>query len=315
MRRFAWSCHVPSNRTAATARCVIAMTTVFVAACGSASTGATGNSGRAESSSSPTPTSDPLAHCPAVSSFDSLTTVARMPAADDLAAAPDGTLWISDASSTIEHVGIDGTVLQQISDPRAPEGIVALSDGNLIVAEQRPDRIVRLDPGSQQVTVLLQLTPRSGSEGVDGIGYDATRNAILVPDSPNGTLLEVSLADGKTTQLASGLGRPAGAARRPDGSIAVASENKSGLWRVPAGGGTPQALGAATQGDDVDVVRGAAYVTSLDSKQVVAIDARTGRTVTLVDHLANPQGLAVLRDGRIAVADSTAGRVGITSGC
>ena len=296
-----------------------ALFALLVAGCSPSSSASVAGTAAASSAtaSSPTATSaiDPLAACPSSQTFASLTTVAHQSAADDIAVASDGSLWISDAQSTLVHVSASGAVLQQIDDPRAPEGIAVLGNGTLLVAEQGPDRIVQLQPATQHETTLLQLTPRAGAEGVDGIGYDVTTNSVLVPDSPNGTLLEVSLTTRTETRLAAGLGRPVGAAALPDGRIVVSAEDESGLLVVPKGGGTATPLGSVVQGDDVVVVRGVVYVTSLGSGRVLAVNPANGSTVTLVDHVSMPQGLAVLGATRLAVADSSSGSVAAFNGC
>src|SRR5207244_791165 len=70
-----------------------------------------------------------LATCPAPRSFSSLTVLAHMSNADDLATAPDGSLWASDAASVLEHLDASGHVLARLADPHVPEGMVVLSDG------------------------------------------------------------------------------------------------------------------------------------------------------------------------------------------
>ncbi|TME47155.1 MAG: hypothetical protein E6I55_06430 [Chloroflexi bacterium] len=235
--------------------------------------------------------------------------------ADDLATVPDGSLWASDAASVLAHLDASGHVLARLSDPHVPEGMVVLSDGRLVVAEQGPDRIVVLQPSNGRTTTLLQLTPRGGLAGVDGIAWDATTGSILVPDSPNGTLLEVDPATGAVTHLASGMGRPVGAAVSPGGGFAVAAENPAGLWHVPAAGGAKTQLGAVSDADDVVSTGGLLYVTLLGAQQVRAVDPSTGASAVLVNGIGAPQGLTVLPGGSIAVADSTTGTIATLAGC
>ena len=215
----------------------------------------------------------------------------------------------------LELFDASGRVLARLSDPRAPEGIVVLQDGRLVVAEQRTDRIVVLQPSSAQETTLLQLTPRAGAEGVDGIAWDATTDSVLVPDSPNGTLLELDIASGAVTHLASGMGRPVGASTAPGGGFVVAAENPTGLWHVPIAGGSKTALGASSDADDVVADGGLLYVTLLGAQQVLAVDPSTGASAVLVNGIAAPQGLTVLPGGRIAVADSTTGTIATLAAC
>lgn len=263
----------------------------------------------------PSPPLDPLSACPAALRFSALPVVTRVPGADDLAAAPDGTIWVSDARSVVEHHTIAGALIQRLPDPRAPEGMVVLADGSLLVAEQGPDRVVQLQPATSSTRTVLQLTLRSGALGIDGIAYEGASRTVLVPDSPNGTLLAVSLSGGTPVRLAGGLGRPVGVAALADGSYAVAAENASGLYRVPAGGGAARPFGGIIQGDDVVASGPLVYVTSLTTHQLFAVDTRNGHARVLVDADPQPQGLAQLPDGDLVLSDSSSGVIARVRAC
>lgn len=258
---------------------------------------------------------DQLGACPGASGFAALPVISRVAGADDLAAAPDGTIWISDAHGVLEHRTMSGALLQTAADPRAPEGIVVLSDGSLLLAEQGPDRVVQLQPSTSSSRTVLQLTPRSGVLGIDGIALDTAGGSVLVPDSPNGTLLTVPLAGGAPVRLAGGLGRPVGVAALSDGSFAVAAENSSGLYRVPAGGGAATPFGGVVQGDDVVASGPLVYVTSLTTHELLAVDTRNGQARVLVTADPQPQGLAQLPDGDLILSDSSSGTVARVHAC
>lgn len=258
---------------------------------------------------------DALGTCPSAVRFSTLPVVTRVSGADDLAAAPDGTIWISDARSVVEHHTPSGTLIQRVADPRAPEGMVVLGDGSLLLTEQGPDRVVQLQPATLSIRTVLQLTPRSGALGIDGVAYDPASGTVLVPDSPNGALLAVPLAGGTPVRLAGGLGRPVGVAALSDGSFAVAAENASGLYRVPAGGGAATPFGGVVQGDDVVASGPLVYVTSLSTHQLIAVNTGTGQSRVLVDADPQPQGLAQLPDGDLILSDSSSGIVARVHGC
>lgn len=249
--------------------------------------------------------------------FSALPVAGRLPNADDVAASPDGSLWVTDASSALVHMSTSGSVLQRIADSRAPEGVVVRADGSLLVAEQRADRVVLLQPSSTpRFSTIVQLNlPPSGQLGVDGIGYDSATDAVLVPDSPNGTLLETPVGGGTTTGLASRLGRPVGVAMVADGTFVVASENVTGLVRVPARGGTATPIPGVSEADDVLVSGQLAYVTLLDRHELIAVDLATLRTRVLVTDDDSPQGLAQLPDGTLVLTDSTTGAIALVQGC
>ena len=265
---------------------------------------------------SPTP-ADPLAACGSAVRFAALPVLARLPNADDIGVAPDGSIWVSDATSEVVHLSAAGSVLQRIPDTRAPEGIVARPDGSLLVAEQKSDRVVLLQPTSQPLLLrtVLQLNLGAGETGIDGIGYDPTIDAVLVPDSPNGTLLETPVTGGTSTQLASRLGRPVGVAVVEDGSFVVTAENATGLLRIPARGGAGSPIPGVSDADDVVMSGTVAYVTSLGSHELLAVDLTTLQTRVLITGIDSPQGLAQLPDGKLVLTDSTTGTIATTPAC
>lgn len=273
-------------------------------------------------SPSPTPSLAPspfVAPCPALQSFSSLPVFSKIVRApDDIARLPDGSLWVSDpASGTLTHLDSDGRFLESASDGNMPEGIVPLSDGGLVIAEQRTNRLVVTHTPWTSRQTLYQLPPAAhGSEGVDGLGFDSARRRILLPDSAGGRLLGVTL-DGKATVLASGLGRPVDAAIGPDGAIYVTVEGPHGVMRVPASGGPARPVGSVTQSDDVITIGSLLYVTVIDAGHVIALDPQTGAQQVLVDGLTptNAQGLEVLKDGTIAVADAGGGVIATLQPC
>ena len=267
---------------------------------------------------SPTP-SDPLGGCGAAVRFSALPVLARLQNADDVSVATDGSIWVSDATSELEHVSTSGSLLQRIADTRAPEGIVVRADGSLLVAEQKSDRVVLMQPSQpfqpSLLRTVLQLNLPAGQTGVDGIGYDPSIDAVLVPDAPNGTLLEKPVMGGTTTQLAAGLGRAVGVAMVEDGSFVVTAEDATGLVRIPARGGTESAVPGVSDADDVVMSGPLAYVTSLGAHELVAVDLTTLRTRVLVTGVDSPQGLAQLPDGKLVLTDSTTGTIVTVPGC
>ncbi len=134
----------------------------------------------------------------------------HLPEPDDLVLAPDGSSYLSDVTEgTIKQYTSNGQLNPILSGLSAPEGMAFLPDGSLVIAEQGKNRLIRYDFNSHSLVPFLDLVNRTGNLGVDGILWDGTN--LIVPDSPNGTILEVS-QDGKMVwQLASGLVRPTGA--------------------------------------------------------------------------------------------------------
>jgi sugar lactone lactonase YvrE len=235
-------------------------------------------------------------------------------APDDLLVLPDGTMWVSDpAHGTLRHLSAEGRPLETIADPEEPEGIAQLPDGRFAVAEQRLNRVVTVRPPSIVRTPLFELPPAGTALGVDGIAFDGARDRLLVPDSPHGTLVVWPYPTGPARVIARGLGRGVGVVAASNGDVYVTAEAASGLLRIVAGGGAP--VGGIVQADDIVAADGWLYVTLIDSGQVVAVDASTGAHHVLVTGVGAAQGLALMRDGRLAIADSDRGVIAIARAC
>jgi sugar lactone lactonase YvrE len=164
------------------------------------------------------------------------------------------------------------------------------------------------------VTVLVALPPAGADLGVDGIALDPARRRVLIPDSAAGALRALPLDGGPMVTLATGLGRAVGAVAAPDGSVYVAAEASPGLLRVDPAGGVHR-VGRLGDLDDVVLRGGLLYVTALSGHSVLAVDPTGGGDRTLATGLGEPQGLAVLADGRLAATDSASGLIVAIDAC
>lgn len=269
-------------------------------------------------SASPTVAPATLAGCPATVPLASLTPSTRFGTgvdADDLVATAAGHVWVSAVNARL-LIELDSAfhTLRTVSAPGGPEGIVVLADGTMLVAEQVGNRVDRFDPATATFTPFLTLVNHTGTDGVDGIALDSTRRRVLVPDSPNGTLLSVPLAGGAPTVLATGLGRPVAAWPEADGSVDVAMENAPGIVRIaPSGARTP--IGHLSDLDEVLGLGGLLYVADLAGGTLRAVDPLTGQDRVLVDHSPQPQGLAFGPAGSLLLTDSTARTIAVVAPC
>src|SRR6266545_4492254 len=150
---------------------------------------------------------------------------------DDLVLAPDGSIYISEVTEgTIKEYTPEGQLNLILSGLSAPEGMAFLPDGSMVIAEQGTNRLVRYDFQSKTLLPFLDLVNNTNNLGVDGIIWDGSN--LIVPDSPNGTVLEIS-SDGKTVrQIASGLVRPTGAWTEPEGNLLIADEYGNAVFRL-----------------------------------------------------------------------------------
>lgn len=254
----------------------------------------------------------PLAGCPTTpAAATSLPVLYRGPRPDDLTVAADGALWLSNSSTNVARV-LDGRITRSIAGFEEPEGVVPLPDGDVVVADQGHQRIVDVHADGTR-SVLLSLPPvPSGVLGVDGIGWDPRAQVLLIPDSPHGVLYSLDPAKpGQPTQLASGLPRAVGVETAIDGGIWLAAEAEAprGLLHLAPGAGAATPVGRLAQLDDVVLVGRLLYATNLRSHSVDAVDPATGAARTIATGFGEPQGMVLLPDGNLAVADSPRGVV------
>ncbi len=231
----------------------------------------------------------------------------NLPSPDDLVLGPDGLIYFSDVvDGTIKRLESSGRLTLLLSGLSEPEGMVFLPDRSLVIAEQGKNRLVKYDFGANRLSTFLQLQNRTGQLGVDGIAWDPQSGSLLVPDSPNGTLLRVS-ADGKlTATIASGFARPTDAAVEANGSILVVDENGGAVLRIGSGGASsPQVIDRLPVPDDVVVGPDAAiYVNTINEGAVHRIDPASGKDEIIVRNLSNPQGIALDAAGNLVIADA-----------
>lgn len=262
--------------------------------------------------------SSPLAACPATPAATSpQVLVQNQPAPDDLAFDNDGHLLFSDITrGSVSIVQPDGSVQQLAGGLREPEGIVVQKDGRILVAEQGRNRIVAIDPQSHAVTQWRAFANHTANPGIDGIGpilpeKDAsgqlppTADDVIVPDSPNGVVWEVT-PDGKTaTPIASGMTRPVGAAIDASGRIFVADEGGA-LWALdPA----RHRFATLPTPDDVLVARdGHIIVNTLGDNAIHVLDAQ-GHQVSVLRGIAQPQGIALDGADNLYYTEFTGGRI------
>lgn len=225
----------------------------------------------------------------------------NLPEPDDLVLAPDGSIYISDVTEgTIKQYTRDGQLNLILSGLSAPEGMAFLPDGTLIVAEQGADRLSHYDLNSKTLTPFLDLPNHTDQLGVDGILWDGTN--LIVPDSPNGTVLEVS-ADGKTVrQIASGLSRPTGAWHEPTGDLLIADENGNAVFRLHRDGTLEKVADFSVPDDVVEDASGNIFVVTLGDNAVHVLT--DDQDVILVSGLKDPQGIIFDSEGQLIVTDS-----------
>ncbi len=258
----------------------------------------------------PTPTpvaATTLASCAAPVSSAALHVVHRFGVSpDDIAVDASGNLWVSARTANeVFRLRPDGAAISTVTVTGGPEG-VAIDASGVYVAQQNVNGIEQIAP---QRHAVMSFPNHTTNPGIDGINIGAPTQTLLVPDSPNGTLLELSLAGAPSARvLASNLGRPVAATADPQGDIFVGSELSPGLVEVTPSG-TVRRLGGFTDLDEVVYYAGLLYVTELNRRDVAAVDPSSGASVAIAVNLPAPQGLAVTAGGILEIVDATTNRL------
>jgi hypothetical protein len=186
------------------------------------------------------------------------------------------------------------------------EGIAFLGD-RMFVADQRNDRVDEIV--NQEPQTFLQLQPVAGKDNVDGIGVQGDQ--LLVPDSPNSTLLWVD-GSGRITRTVGGFNRPTGAWPLPDGSVLVADEYGNAAFKIAPDGGRTVLVQGLPIVDDVaaDPDGNVFVITPVVSGGRVA-ELVGGRALDLAGNLLQPQGLGFDSAGNVLVSETSAGRLDV----
>ncbi len=236
---------------------------------------------------------------------------------DDLAFDPQGHLLFSDFyNGTISRLNANGSVTRIVTGLAGPEGLVVLSNGTMIIAEQRTNRILTLAPGAKSLTVLRAIPGTPGAapckDGIDGIALDATTNTLIVPDSPTGNVYRLSLDGKKLTLITSGIVRPVGAVVDAQGTIYVADECGGVVVRITPDGRSTRIAGFGKPDDVAFDHHGNLLLIDLlpSIHALIRIRKSTGKHEILASKgFIEPQGLVIDGNDNIYVSDDYANKI------
>lgn len=226
---------------------------------------------------------------------------------DDITTDSQGRLvWGDLAAGTIKR--FDGRRVRVVARGLSvPEGVVALGNGSLVVAEQGSDRVVQINKRGR-MTVLYRLHPVPGQDGVDGMHLDARTHTLLIADSPRGSVLRLNIRSRTARVVATGLGRPVDAVAAGNGDILIPDEHL-GTVVVVAPGGRVSYRGTFATPDDVAVDgSGRVWVTTLGDGGLWVMSPHAAPRRVLAG-LANPQGLTLDRCGDPIIVEQNTARI------
>ncbi len=183
-----------------------------------------------------------------------------------------------------------------------PNGLLALSD-SLIVSEAEPDgRVMAYNPATARLRVLARM------DNPETLLLRPDNSVVVAQNIPAGKLW-VLREGAEPAVLVDGLNSPEGLCNLPDGRIGIA---ESGTGRILAHG--PAGLEVLAQDmDGIDQLAcgadGSLWAVLSQVRSGKLIRIKDGRRRTVARHLRQPQGIALLPDGSLYLAEARANRV------
>ena len=229
-------------------------------------------------------------------------------ALDNLAIAPDGTIYVSNmADNAVQSFNPATGELRTLTSGKLAVPAGMKLDGNTLwVADIFAFREVDVVTGAVRDIHRMQA---SDMEYPFAVGLSAKQ--ILLTSWFTGSVQVLDRNGMKTAAMIHGLKAPMDAQFLPDGSIAIA-EIATGIITQVSGEGykqrRPIIAGMAGPVQMVVGKDGALYVTEA-SGNLLRIDVATGARTVLADKLALPEGLAFTPWGSIVVAEAAARRL------
>lgn len=237
--------------------------------------------------------------------------VARLSSAlDNLAIAPDGTIYVSNmADNGIQAVNPDSGAVRQLTRGAlaVPAGLKA--DGNsLWVADVFTLR--KVDLGSGAVADVKRMHA-VGNDMEYPFSVGLGSKVMALSSWFTGTVQLIDRASGKTLNMLHGFKAPYDAVPMDDGSVLVAEIATGSIVRASGSDFATRAALASGLAGPVQMVLGPdgqLYVTEA-AGNVQRIDPKTGAKTQVATGLALPEGLAFTPWGSLVVAEAAAGRL------
>lgn len=185
----------------------------------------------------------------------------------------------------------------------APAGLTVLEqDGRELILAADAWSHRTIDPATGDVSVL-PVGP--GVFGSAGISSDA--DSIVISNTmPAGMLQIVDRATGANIDSLFGFGAPYGALVEKNGAILVADYAMDSLTRIENAEGRPRTIIAKDLGGPVGLVSDGSngvYVTGHKDGTVSWVDLTSGARTVVASGLEQPEGMARLPNGKLAVAE------------
>ncbi len=235
--------------------------------------------------------------------------IARVkPAIDNLAFSRDGRLFISNMADNaiLEIDKKTGKARQVVSGALAVAGDIAFARGaegdEIYVADAFSVR--KVNPQTGKVSEIARIF---ATEMDYPLGVSVSKNHIVLAGPTSGAVQVLDRRTGKSLALLHGFDMPYDAVMLPGNEIAIAEYGKDRIITRWGKGWTKQRVFMTSLRGPVSLALSPKgrrlYIAEEQKGRVLEIDLRNNRRAVIADNLSQPEGMAILPDGRIAVAE------------
>jgi len=180
-----------------------------------------------------------------------------------------------------------------------PAGVAVDGAGNLYVADQRNNLVVKIPPGGGAPVNL-----GFGFYNPFGVAVDLAGN-VFMSDMLNNVVKKIPVGGGNPVIIGSGFLYPRGVAVDVAGNVYVADAGHNAIKKIPAAGGSPVSLGSGFSNPYGVAVgtTGIVYVADYGNNAIKKIPAAGGTPINLGSGFNMPFGVAVDAAGNVYMTD------------
>jgi sugar lactone lactonase YvrE len=179
-----------------------------------------------------------------------------------------------------------------------PTGVALDGAGNVYIADNENDRVVKVPAGGGPQTIVA-----TGFNEPTGVAVDAAGD-VLVADFGNNRVVEIPAAGGSEFLVGGQLAGPTGVAVDSAGNIYIADSGHNRVVKAPVEGGQTTVGTGLNQPIAVAVdAAGDVFIADLQNNRVVKVPAGGGPQTTVGSNLLEPDGVAVDPAGDVFIVN------------
>jgi len=187
------------------------------------------------------------------------------------------------------------TTTTLLSGLSSPNGIALDAAGNIYVADQLNNRVIKIPPAGGSYTVI-----GSGFNRPTNVAVDAAGN-VYVADFGNKAVKEVLAGGGTVITLGSGFNTPYGIAVDAGGNVYVTDPGAHNVKKIPSGNGAPVSVGSGFSEPKAITIdaSGIIYIADYLGGAVWQIAPSNGKMVNLIQTGDSPVFVTVDASGNV----------------